>query len=200
VVLAVLLLGEVVRIYRWTAVVIGLIGVLIIIADFVTPGANQPERSFVGALFGLGGALFGALAAIQIRRMIETEPAATIVVYFSVFAALVSLMTLPFGWVMPTPGDALIFVSIGIFGGLGQVLMTQSFRYADASVLAPFDYVTMLWAILISFFVFDYLPTPLMLAGTAIVIGSGLFVLYREHRLGIVPKARPAQPPPPPLT
>lgn len=201
VIFAALLLGEVVRIYRWSAVIVGLVGVLIIIVDFLAPGVSeQPERSFTGALLGLSGAFFSGLAAIQIRRLVETEPAATIVVYFCLFASAVSLLTLPFGWVVPSPADAVILLSMGICGGIGQVLMTLSYRYADASVLAPFDYTSMLWAILISIFVFHYLPTPLMLVGTAIVVASGLFVVYREHRLGIVRKSKTVQPPPPPLT
>src|SRR5690606_29001680 len=98
----------------------------------------------------------GALAATQTRRLTRIEPTDTIVVYFSLFTALFMLGTLPFGWGMPTPLDWLLLVACGIFGGLGQVLLTLSYRYGDASLIAPFEYVSMLWAIVISIFLFDY--------------------------------------------
>lgn len=201
VMLAAFILREKVRVYRWSAVVVGLIGVLIILSDYVVPGGPGPGRSVLGALVQLASAFFGAFAAIQIRRLTLTEPAATIVVYFSLFCAAVSLSTLPFGWVMPTGTDALILMGTGLFGGLGQVLMTQSFRYADASVLAPFDYVSMLWALMASILLFATLPTANMLVGAAVVIASGLFVIYRERQLGIErSRSKPALPLPPPLS
>ena len=78
-----------------------------------------------------------------------------------------------------------MLVGAGIFGGIGQVTMTQSFWHADASLIAPFDYASMIWALIISVIVFNTWPNSIMLFGTAIVIGAGLFVIYREHRLGI---------------
>lgn len=201
VMLAALILRETVRAYRWSAVLVGLLGVLIILSDYVAPAGAGAERSVPGAALQLASAFFAAFAAIQIRRLSVTEPAATIVVYFSLFCAAVSLATLPFGWVAPTGIDALILVGTGLLGGLGQVLMTQSFRYADASVLAPFDYVSMVWALTASIFLFGSLPTPTMLVGAAVVIASGLFVVYRERRLGIArSRSKPAQLLPPPLT
>jgi drug/metabolite transporter (DMT)-like permease len=193
-----------VRIYRWTAVAVGFAGVLLIIFDYAAAagsGAAQPERSLQGVALQLGAAFFGALAGIQIRRLSRTESAPTIVLYFTLFCTLAALVTVPFGWAMPSPRDAVILVVMGLFGGLGQVLMTQSFRYAEASVLAPFDYLSMIWALAVSIAIFDSLPTPLMLAGTAIVVASGLFVVYRERQLGLLrQRARQVQPPPPPLT
>jgi len=196
--LAALILGERVRIYRWSAVVVGLIGVLVIISDYIGPDIG-PQRSALGAGLQLAAAAGVALVAIQLRHMTKTEGAATIVVYFSIFSALVSLATLPFGWVMPIPMDAGLLIAIGILGGVGQVLMTESFRHADASLLAPFDYTSLVWALALSFLVFGTLPTQTMLIGAAVVIAAGLFVVYRERQLrlgprrgGEIPPAMPA--------
>jgi drug/metabolite transporter (DMT)-like permease len=181
--LAALILHERVRVYRWSAVGVGFLGVLIILSGYVQEGA--PDRNVLGAGLQLGAAAGVALVAIQIRHMTRTEPAATIVIYFSIFSTLVSLLTIPFGWVMPTPIEAVALLAIGILGGIGQVLMTESFRHADASLLAPFDYVSMIWALAISVVIFGTLPTGTMLAGAMIVVAAGLFVLYRERRLRI---------------
>jgi drug/metabolite transporter (DMT)-like permease len=182
--LAALILHEQVRIYRWSAVGAGFIGVLIILSGYVEEGA--PDRNVLGAGLQLAAAAVVALVAIQVRHMTRTEPAVTIVVYFSIFSTLVSLLTIPFGWVMPTPLEAVALLAIGILGGFGQVLMTESFRHADASLLAPFDYLSLIWALLISFIIFGTLPTGTMLAGAVIVVAAGLFVLYRERQLRIV--------------
>lgn len=183
VILAVVLLGEKIRIYRWTAVVIGLLGVLVILSGYV--GQSGPDRSTIGAVFSILAAFFGALAATQTRRLTWVESPGTIVVYFSLFTALFMLATSPFGWVAPRWEDAPMLVGCGVFGGIGQVLLTQSYRHGEASLIAPFEYVSMVWAILVGYFLFSNVPSSTMLVGSAIVIGSGLFVIYREHRLGL---------------
>lgn len=186
VVLAVIFLGEKVRIYRWSAVVVGLIGVLVILSDYVGPeAAGATERSAFGAMIAVAGAFLGAVTSTQVRAMVHFEGAATIVVYFSLFTSLFGLFTLPFGWIVPGPIDMLALIAAGIFGGLGQVLMTQSFRFGGASMVAPFDYTSMIWALIVSLVVFSTWPSERMLFGTAIVIGAGLFVIFRERRLGI---------------
>jgi drug/metabolite transporter (DMT)-like permease len=202
VVLAVIFLGERVRIYRWSAVAIGLFGVLVILSDYVGPGSGQGERSAVGALIAFGGAFLGAITATQVRAMVRFEGAATIVIYFSLFTALTGLATTPvLGWVTPGATDTLMLVGAGILGGIGQVAMTQSFRYADASLIAPFDYTSMIWALIASLLVFNTWPNGTMLFGTGIVIVAGLFVIYREHRLGIErARSKRAQTPTTPLT
>ena len=183
---AVFLLGEKVHVYRWSAVFVGLFGVLVILSDYVIPGSPEAgERSVVGAAFAIGGAVFGALAATQVRSLVRYEGAATIVVYFSLFTALFSLATLPFGWSMPGLEDFGLLVLAGIFGGLGQGFLTQSYRFGDASLIAPFDYTSMLWALIVSVLVFATWPTPIVLIGAGIVIAAGLFVIWRERRLGI---------------
>lgn len=182
--LAALLLHERVRAYRWAAVGVGFIGVLIMLSPHLgSGGAIGVDGN--GALLALAATVFFALAQIFIRKLVETERTVTIVVYFSITVSFFSLLTLPLGWVIPSPGDAFYLVLIGIIGGFGQILLTQAYRHANASLVAPFDYTTMLWAILIGIFLFDEVPQTAVLAGAAIVIASGLFVIYREHRLGI---------------
>lgn len=202
VVLAVIFLGEKVRIYRWSAVAVGLIGVLVILSDYVGSNteAGATDRTAIGAVIAVSGAFLGAVTSTQVRAMVHFESAATIVVYFSLFTALFGLMTLPFGWVVPDPIDLVALIASGIFGGLGQVFMTQSFRYGGAGMIAPFDYTSMIWALLVSLIVFNTWPTDRMLLGTAIVVGAGLFVIFRERRLGIErARSRRAQTPTTPL-
>jgi len=202
VVFAVFLLGEKVHIYRWSAVFVGLFGVLVILSDYVVPGSSEAgERSVSGAAFAIGGAVFGALAATQVRSLVRYESAATIVVYFSLFTALFSLGTMPFGWHLPTPADLVLLVGAGIFGGLGQVFLTQSYRFGEASLIAPFDYTSMLWSLVVSVMVFATWPSPIVLVGAGIVIAAGLFVIWRERRLGIErARSKRAQTPTTPLS
>lgn len=195
--LAAIILHEHVRVYRWSAVAAGFVGVIIILSGYVEEGA--PDRTLFGAGLQLAAAFVVALVSIQIRHMTRTEPAATIVIYFSIFSALVSLLTIPFGWVMPTPLEATALLAIGILGGIGQVLMTESFRHADASLLAPFDYLSLIWALLITLVIFGTVPTGTMLIGASVVVAAGLFVIYRERQLriardreGEIPPAMPA--------
>jgi drug/metabolite transporter (DMT)-like permease len=202
VVFAVILLGERVHIYRWSAVAVGLFGVLVILSEYVGPEASvHSGRSLLGAGFAVAGAVTGALAATQTRSLTRIEPAATIVVYFSTLTAAFSLVTVPFGWVLPNLTDTSFLVAAGICGGVGQVLLTQSYRFGDASLIAPFDYASMIWALFVSLAIFGTWPSGIVLSGAGIVIAAGLFVIYREHRLGIErTRSKRAQTPTTPLS
>jgi drug/metabolite transporter (DMT)-like permease len=189
VVLAALMLHEKVRAYRWTAVVVGLAGVLVMLAPHLGAGTMAGALSggpAVGAMFALFGAVCAAVATIQVRRLLATEKTGAIVLYFSLFTALLGLATVFLGWRMPDAADFALLVMIGILGGIGQILLTQSYRYADASLVAPFEYTTMLWAFLIGWFVFGQAPQQTVVAGAVIVALSGLFVLWRERQLGLI--------------
>ena len=202
VIFAVVLLGEKVHIYRWSAVGVGLCGVLIILSDYVGPEARQTATGGItGALVAVAGAIAGALAATQTRSLTRVEPAATIVLYFSCLTALFSLATLPFGWAVPDLPDLAALIGAGICGGIGQVFLTQSYRFGDASLIAPFDYTSMIWALTVSLLIFGTWPSGIILAGAAVVIAAGLFVIYREHRLGIErARSKRAQTPTTPLS
>jgi len=184
VVLAALLLRETVRAYRWTAVGVGFLGVLIMLSPRLGAG-DLAEGASVGALFAIGAAFCTAGATIQVRRLTATERTGAIVFYFTAVTTLIGLSTAAFGWVMPTPRDFAMLVGIGILGGIGQILLTQSYRYADASLVAPFEYTSMIWAALLGWFVFGQWPEAAVIAGAVLVTASGIFVIYRERRLGI---------------
>lgn len=202
VVFAVILLGEKVHVYRWSAVGVGLCGVLVILSDYVGPEAEHVARSsLLGAAFAVAGAVAGALAATQTRSLTRIEPAATIVVYFSSLTALFALASLPFGWAWPGGLDLAALVAAGIFGGIGQVLLTQSYRFGDASLIAPFDYTSMIWALVVSLAIFGTWPSAVVLSGAGIVIAAGLFVIWRERKLGIErTRSKRAQTPTTPLS
>lgn len=187
VVFAAMFLGEEVRAFRLAAVALGLIGVGIVLAPRLTvfSGETVEKAAAFGAMLVLMGAVCAALAQVYVRKLVATEQTSAIVFYFSVTATLLSLLTLPFGWVVPTGAEAALLVGAGLLGGLGQIFLTQAYRHADASVVAPFDYASMLMAIGIGYFVFSEVPTRQMLAGAALIILAGVLIIWREHALGL---------------
>jgi drug/metabolite transporter (DMT)-like permease len=138
-----------------------------------------------GAMLVLGGAVFAALAQVFVRKLVNTEKTAAIVFYFSLTATVLSLVTLPFGWVWPTPTETALLVTAGLLGGLGQILLTSSYREADASLVAPFDYASMLFALAIGYFIFAEVPTVTMLGGAALIVVAGILIIWRERQLGL---------------
>ncbi|NJM82748.1 MAG: DMT family transporter [Tabrizicola sp.] len=187
VIFAAMFLGEDVRLFRISAVVMGMIGVLIVVAprlSIISDDAAGIAEAF-GAMLVLGGAVFAALAQVFVRKLVTTEKTAAIVFYFSLTATLLSLVTVPFGWVWPTPAETVTLIGTGLLGGVGQILLTSSYREADASLVAPFDYASMLFALLIGYGVFGEVPSWTMLAGAAIVVAAGILIIWRESRLGL---------------
>lgn len=150
-VLAAFLLGEKIRLFRIAAVCLGLVGLAIIIAPTLggIEAYRANPRAATGTLIVLGGSFLAALAQIQIRRLVAHERTATIVFWYTVTTTVLALLTLPFGWVWPTPLEATFLVSAGLVGGTAQIFLTSSYRFAGASVVAPFDYASMLWAMAI---------------------------------------------------
>jgi drug/metabolite transporter (DMT)-like permease len=201
VVFGALFLKETVRLYRWSAVAVGMIGVGIILwprLGVLTGNAGPMDAIAVGALAALLSSVFGAFATILVRNLVQTERSATVVLYFSITCSLVALVTAPFGWVWPTSAQAAMLVGAGIAGGIAQILLTESYRHADVSVVAPFEYVSLLLSIIIGYVFFRDVPTLEMLIGALIVVAAGIFIIYREHKLGLEQrKAREATPSPP---
>lgn len=187
VILAALMLGERVRKVRLTAVGMGMIGVLIILWPRLTAFSDEtPDlRLAFGALVVLAGSLCAAFAQIFVRRMIETEATAAIVFWFSLTSTGLSLLTVPFGWTVPSAEAAAFLIAAGLLGGIGQIVLTTSYRHSDASVIAPFEYVSMIFAVVIGYVFFDEIPTTAMLAGAAIVISAGVLIILRERYLQI---------------
>ena len=187
VVFAAMFLDERVGVYRISMVGLGLVGVLIVLSPRLTTlsGPMVETAQAVGAILALMGATCAALAQIYIRKMVATEKTSAIVFYFSITSASLSLLTIPFGWVMPDGRELVLLIIAGLLGGAGQIFLTSAYRFAPASVVAPFDYASMIFALVIGYFVFNEVPTKTMLMGAALVILAGCLIIWREQRLGL---------------
>jgi drug/metabolite transporter (DMT)-like permease len=167
---------------RWAVLLVGFLGVLVI----ANPGADTFQ---VGALFAFGNAvLFGTVVA-GVRGMAATESANTLTMFQLTILTAVYAFALLFGFVMPTSFDALIMIASGIGNGAAQYLWTRSIHLAPTSAVVPFQYIQLVWAILLGFAIWGDLPTFGLLLGSAVVIGSGLFLFWHETRR--VPIAEP---------
>lgn len=191
VVLAAVILGERLRAFRISAVLLGLVGVVAVMWPRLTL-ADVDRAAAIGVGFVLASALLRAIATIHIRRLVATEETSAIVFYFSLTASVLSLFSMPFGWAWPSWEVAGMLVMAGITGGFGQIFLTASYRNAEAAVLAPFDYASILFAILFGYVFFDEVPSGMVLLGSAIVIAAGILIIWRERQLGMQRgKARP---------
>ncbi len=195
VLLAALLLGERLRLFRLSAVALGLIGVTIVLWPRLS--LDEVNRAAtLGVILVLMSATLRALAQVHIRRLVATEQTAAIVFYFSLTATTLSLLTAPFGWTKPDPATFAMLVGAGIIGGAAQICLTSAYRDAEAAVLAPFDYASILFAIVIGYAVFDEVPTAMVLLGSAVVMAAGVLIIWRERQLGLQRgKARPGMTP-----
>ena len=185
VIFAAMFLGEDVRAFRLSAVALGMVGVLIVLSPRLSVGASLNTSETLGAVVVLMGAVMAALAQVFVRKLVATETTAAIVFWFTVTSSVLALFTLPWGWVVPSWLVALMLVMAGLLGGVGQIFLTSSYRYADASLVAPFDYTSMLLALVIGYFIFDEVPTGTMLIGAGIVIAAGVLIIWRERKLGL---------------
>ncbi|MFQ5772947.1 MAG: DMT family transporter [Kiloniellaceae bacterium] len=176
--LAVPLLGEVVGRRRWTAVLVGFLGVLIMIRP--DAGVLEPV-----AIVALAGTVGYALVMIFVRKLSRTESSAAIVFYYSLSSTLIAGAFMPFQWVTPNAEDLVLLIAVGLVGGLAQITVTNAFRLADVSVVAPFDYTAMIWAALLGFFVWGDMPELNIWIGVAVVVASGVYIARRETRLGL---------------
>jgi drug/metabolite transporter (DMT)-like permease len=118
-----------------------------------------------------------------LRKMSGDEHAITITFYFSLTFMVCSALTAIRGWPMPTPAQWLLIVGAGLFGVFGQVLMTYSYRYAEASTIAPIDYSNMIMSIVLGYLFFDEIPTLSVWIGAPLILGAGLIILWREYSL-----------------
>jgi drug/metabolite transporter (DMT)-like permease len=194
VILAALFLGERIRFFRLSAVALGLVGVMIVITPRLSLDSNYSTAATWGALMVLGAAVLRSLVQIHIRRLVQTESTSAIVFYFSLTATVVSLCSLPLGWAIPhrslswtlaSPESIALIVCAGLIGGVAQIMVTSSYRFGSASMLAPFDYASMIFAALIGWFVFSEVPTSTILIGSSLVIAGGVLIIWRERQLGL---------------
>jgi drug/metabolite transporter (DMT)-like permease len=195
VILAALLLKERVRLIRLSAVALGLIGVMIVIAPRLSVGESEyGSLALLGAIMVLIASLLRAFVQIHVRQLVRTDHTAAIVFYFSVTASVLALLSAPIGWVFPHPSFTwvwppawvfAILIGAGLIGGVAQIMVTSSYRFGGASMLAPFDYSSMIFASIIGYVAFDELPTQTMLLGSALVIAGGVLIIWRERQLGL---------------
>ena len=176
--LSVPMLGEPVGWRRLMAVIVGFIGVLVMLR----PGSGIVEPAALGVL---GCAAAAGFSNVLIRRFGATESAESFVVYGNLIAVL---GTLPFAasvWVAPTAAETPLLLTAGVLGGLAALAVATAYRVAPAALVAPFQYMQMPGGLLVGYLLFGDLPEPLMLVGAAVIIGSGLYILHREARLGV---------------
>ncbi|HEV2302274.1 MAG TPA: DMT family transporter [Stellaceae bacterium] len=172
--LSIVILKEQVGVHRWTALVLGFVGVLVI----TRPGAGTLSS---GALFALLNAVLISTVAIAIRRMSMTEWAATLVLYQMGIMTLCTALLLGLGVRAPHWEDALMVAAAGIGNGVAQFWWTRSLSFAPPSAVVPFNYLSLVWASMLGFAVWGDVPTASLFFGSAIVVLSGIYILWRER-------------------
>jgi drug/metabolite transporter (DMT)-like permease len=172
--LSIVFLGEKVGLRRWIATGVGLVGVIIILRPGT--GAFHPA-----AFFPIVSALAWACTLIMTRMMSGTERAITVMTYSSIAGVCILTALVPLVWVAPSWHDIMLGVFIGIASTAGQWIVVLAFRYADASVLAPFSYTQLLWVSILGFLVFGEVPDVFTVTGAAFIVASGLYTAHRER-------------------
>jgi drug/metabolite transporter (DMT)-like permease len=172
-ILSIFLLSEKVGVYRWLAVLIGFIGIIII----TEPGISELNIYYIfPVIFCLGL----SYVAITIRQLSSTEPVWLISFYFSLSITLLSFLTIPQGWVMPSFKHFILLSFIGIFGGVANLWLSQSYKHSEVSLVTPLKYLALVFAIIFGYFIWGEIPTIKTLGGSFLVIISTLIIFRRE--------------------
>ena len=172
-ILSIFLLSEKVGIFRWIAVLIGFVGVLVI----SEPGFNEVNYLYILPIIFCIGMAF---VTITIRKLSTSEPVWLISIFFTLTITFVSLFTIPFGWVLPNFKDFILLALIGVTGGGANLLLTQSYKLSEVSLVAPLKYLSLIFAILFGYLIWDEIPSYKNLVGAALVIAASLIILRRE--------------------
>ncbi len=170
---SIFLLSEKVGIFRWLAVIIGFLGILII----TEPGISQMNIYYIFPIIFCLGLSY---VAITIRQLSTTEPVWLISFYFSLSITLLSLFTIPQGWVMPSFNHLILLSLIGVFGGVANLWLSQSYKYSEVSLVTPLKYLALVFAIIFGYLIWDEVPTIKTLIGASLVIISTLIIFRRE--------------------
>ena len=185
---AALILGEQVRLRRWTATAIGFAGVLVVLR----PGFSEiPIHAFVV----LAGAACWGTQHIVLRRLSQREPVNVILTYHAVFLSAMALVPAVFVWVTPSAADMAWLVVLGIFGTLGHLCLARSFAAAEASVVLPYDYTKMPIAAAIGYFAYGEQPDAMTWAGAAMILAASVYTARREHQIARAERALRTGPP-----
>ncbi len=172
-VLSIFLLSEKVGVFRWLAVIIGFIGV-IIIAEPGFKGMNY--LYFLPLIFCIGM----AFVTITIRKLSTTEPIWLISIFFTITISIAGLATIPMGWKMPNFQDFILLALIGVTGGSANLFLTQSYKLSEVSLVAPLKYLALVFAIFFGYFIWNEIPTIKTLIGASLVVFSSLIIFRRE--------------------
>ena len=172
-VLSIFLLSEKVGVFRWLAVIIGFIGV-IIIAEPGFKGMNY--LYFLPLIFCIGM----AFVTITIRKLSTTEPIWLISIFFTITISIAGLATIPMGWKMPNFQDFILLALIGITGGSANLFLTQSYKLSEVSLVAPLKYLALVFAIFFGYFIWNEIPTIKTLIGASLVVLASLIIFRRE--------------------
>lgn len=173
-VLSVIFLGERVGIRRWSATLVGFIGMLLI----VRPGSSSFDAS---AIYPLGAALFWALASVMTRSMTSTDPPETTIIWSALVMLFGTSLILPYVWIMPTWGELGLGILIGLGSAVAHAIIVYAFERTSASSLAPFAYAQLVWATLLGYVVFNTIPDHWIFAGSALIVFSGIYTAHRER-------------------
>jgi drug/metabolite transporter (DMT)-like permease len=177
---AVWLLGERLTIWRACGLMLGFAGVVAMVWPEVGTGGASDAR-LIGLLLALMSAILGALALIMVRSLNRTESPGAIALYFVIASMFGALLTLPTGWVMPSGWTLIMLVGAGLFGGFAHIAMTLAFRYAEATRLAPFEYIALLWPLLADLLIFKLpLATSFLLAVPLVLLGAAIATLEKS--------------------
>ncbi len=172
-ILSIFLLNEKVGIFRWLAVIIGFIGILII----TEPGISQLNIYYIFPIIFCLGLSY---VAITIRQLSTSEPAWLISFYFSLSITFLSFLTIPQGWVMPSLNHFILLSLIGIFGGVANLWLSLSYKYSEVSLVTPLKYLALVFAVIFGYFIWEEVPTIKTLLGAFLVIISTLIIFRRE--------------------
>ena len=169
-------LTEKVGFYRWLAVIVGFIGIVII----SEPGFSSLNLYFIFPIIFCLGLSY---VAIAIRQLSTTEPVWLIALNFSAAITIVSFFTIPFGWIMPNLNDLILLSFIGIFGGFANLWLSQSYKFSEVSLVTPLKYLALVFAIIFGYFIWNEIPSIKTLAGALLVIISSIIIFRREIAL-----------------
>ena len=166
-------LGEKVGYYRWLAVFVGFVGIIII----TEPGYSSLNIYYIfPVIFVLGM----SYVAISIRQLSSTEPVWLISLFFSIAITLASFFSVPWGWKMPDFLDLFLLVLVGVFGGLANLWLSQSYKFSEVSLVTPLKYLTLVFAIIFGYLIWNEVPSIKTLAGAFLVIMSSIIIFRRE--------------------
>ena len=175
-ILSIFLLSEKVGLFRWLAVIVGFIGIIII----TEPGFTSLNIYFIyPVIFCLGM----SYVAITIRQLSTSEPVWLISLYFSATITLASFFTIPYGWIMPDIKDLILLMSIGILGGAANLWLSQSYKFSEVSLVTPLKYLALVFAIIFGYFIWNEVPSIKTLIGAFLVITSSIIIFRREITL-----------------